>query len=63
VTVDGDFVYWASHGNGLVNKVRKAGGSVVTLAAGQGGPLDIAVSGGFVYWTNYSSNTVARTPK
>jgi len=54
VAVDSTHVYWGS-GDGTVKKVPISGGTVTTLASGQGAVPGLAVDGTHVYWVSFHS--------
>jgi hypothetical protein len=56
-------VYFTDTGNGSVNVVPKAGGSVLQLATGQPNPLSVVVDDTYAYWSNNQGGAVVRTLK
>jgi hypothetical protein len=61
VAVDDSYVYWTDPGNNVVSRESLTGGSVSTLATGQGKAGALAVDAKNVYWTAVvPSKTVVR---
>jgi hypothetical protein len=53
VTVDDQFVYWATLSDpGAVRKIPIGGGATITLATGQHTPQGLVVDDKYIYWTN-----------
>lgn len=63
IAVDATHLYWASSGDGTINKVPIAGGAPVIIATGQVQPENLAVDGTHVYWTDTVANVVVKAPK
>jgi hypothetical protein len=63
LAVDADAVYWSDIGDGTINRVPRAGGTVTTLVRNQAKPARIALDATHVYWTNALGASVMRAPK
>jgi hypothetical protein len=63
ITTDAQNVYWVDPGNGSVNAVAKAGGSVNALATSQAKPTGIAVDDTYAYWSDNLGGAIYRTLK
>ena len=67
VAVDEEHVYWTQRGSaaaretdGAVKRVRRTGGHVEIIAAGQHAPVSVLVTAHEVVWANAGAQGVAR---
>lgn len=56
MTLDSTSVYWTDYWAGTVSRAPLSGGPTTVVAAGQSGPLGIAVDEASIYWTNAGEN-------